>query len=94
MICLIGADGLAFVSLDTDRNLFLNHVSNQDSGSLSPKHSKRYLELCEIFDQHLQGETTRLQFLDQILSYEEIQHLSDCHGYNLITNRVYRELEA
>ena len=94
MICLIGADGIEFVSLDSDKNLFLNHVSNQNSGSLSPKHSKRYSELCEIFDQHLQGEITRAQFLDQILSWEEIQYLTKTHGYNLFTNRVYRELEA
>jgi hypothetical protein len=93
-MCLIGADGLAFVSLDTDKNLFLNHVSSENSGCLSPKHSTRYLELADLFDQHIQGSITRMQFLDQLLSPGEIRHLTECQGYDLLKNTVYKEKET
>jgi hypothetical protein len=94
MPCLIGADGLAFVSLDTAKNLFLNKVTPEDSGCLSPKHSTRYSELSELFDQHLKGEITRMQFLDQIFSPGEIRHLTEHHKCDLLNNMVYKELEA
>ena len=93
-MCLIGADGLAFVSLDTKKNLTLNHISSENSGCLSPKHSARYSELSEIFDQHLQGLITRMQFLEQLLSPSEIRYLTEHHGYDLLNNEVYKEKEA
>ena len=93
-MCLIGADGLAFVSLDTKKNLTLNHISSENSGCLSPKHSARYSELSEIFDQHLQGLITRMQFLEQLLSPNEIRYLTEHHGYDLLNNDVYKEKEA
>jgi len=91
---LIGADGLAFVSLDTKRNLMLNHISSQDCGCLSPKHSARYLQLSELFDKHLQGLITRMQFLEQLLPPGEIRYLTEYHGYDLLNNEVYKEKEA
>lgn len=94
MKCLIGADGLAFVSLDNSKNLTLNHISSEDAGCLSPKHSTRYSELSELFDQHLQGSITRMQFLDQIFSPGEIRYLTEYHECDLLTNTVYKELEA
>lgn len=94
MTCLIGADGLEFVSLDIYKDLFLNHVSDEDSGCLSPKHSARYSELSELFDQHLKGEITRMQFLDHLFSPSEIRHLTEFHGCDLLNNTVYKELET
>jgi hypothetical protein len=94
MPCLIGADGLAFVSLNTNKELFLNHVSGEDSGCLSPKHSTRYFELSELFDKHLKGEITRMQFLDQMFSASEIRHLTEFYQCDLMTIKVYKELEA
>jgi hypothetical protein len=74
--CLIGADGLDFISVNPlTRTMFLHKISGTDAGQLSPKHSQNYYRIKTLFTQHLLGNLTKNELLECLFKKEEIEDM-------------------
>ena len=74
-ICLFGADGLDFISVNSSRTMFLHNISSTDTGQLSPKHSQNYYRMRDLFSQHIAGNLTKNELLECIFKKAEIEDM-------------------
>ena len=74
--CLMGADGLAFISVNPlTRTLFLHKISGTDTGQLSPKHSQNYYRIRALFYEYTAGNLTKNELLECLFKKSEIEDM-------------------
>jgi hypothetical protein len=90
--CLIGADGLDFISVNPlTRNMFLHKITSTNAGQLSPKHSLRYQTLKKLFSQHIEGILTKQELLLSIFKQCELDHMATKGIFNPLTDNITME---
>ncbi len=90
--CLIGADGLDFISVNPlTRTMFLHKISGTDTGQLSPKHSQKYSRMRHLFSEHIAGNLTKNQLLLSIFNQCELDDMAAKGIFNHITDNISME---
>jgi len=89
-ICLIGKDGLPFISVNANGDMFINKICTR-RGELSPRHQQTYDEFHKLFSQHVQGKITKQELLEEIFSEPEISHMTSSGLFDPTTGNVFIE---